>query len=135
MVFFIPIVCLLDIVRRNSVLVTYKSERVISHRRWPKIIPWSHLSFYCEVSSHWSQGTSLLVVQLGSTVCVGQNSGQVYSDKRHGQEMSHHLDPIVSCLHFRICRLLFYTDFRCTMWKNAGGLRCQAVTLLFWSFF
>ena len=31
MVFFIPITCLLDIVRRNSVFVTHKSERVISH--------------------------------------------------------------------------------------------------------
>ena len=87
MVFFIPITCLLDIVRRNSVFVTHKSERVISHCRWPSLT-WSHLSFYCEVSSHWYQRTSLWVVQLGSTVCVGQNSGQVYSDKGYEQEVS-----------------------------------------------
>ena len=117
MVFFIPITCLLDIVRRNSVFVTHKSERVISHCRWPSLT-WSHLSFYCEVSSHWYQRTSLWVVQLGSTVCVGQNSGQVYSDKGYEQEMSHRLDPIVSCLHFPICRLLFYSDFRMHKFKT-----------------
>ena len=33
MVFFIPITCLFDIIRRNSVFVTHKSERVISHCR------------------------------------------------------------------------------------------------------
>ena len=37
MLFFIPITFWLDFVRRNSVSVTHKSERVISHCNWTEI--------------------------------------------------------------------------------------------------
>ena len=124
MVFFIPITCLLDIVRRNSVLVTHKRERVVSHCRWPKIIPWSHLSFYFEVSSHWSGLPYgwFSSVQLFALVTT---AAKVYSDKGHEQEMSHRLDPLVSCLHFRICRLLFYrlSHAQCERMLSASAVK------------
>ena len=130
-VFFIPITCLLDILRRNSVLVTHKSERVTSHCWWPKIIPWSHLHFI--VRFHLTDLNGLSYewcgsVQLFTLAITAAKFTQTQSANNRWVITNILLYPV--CF-FEFINGFFTQTFACITWKNAVGLRCYAVTLLF----